>query len=154
MIDGQVGDNYPKKFCSKDLSFVFWGSQNKRLTIYLYGLFFSFFFLLSFCNKAVWVQCWSTFSALSHFNLSGPRHVSFHWVTSTCLALDMSAFTVVFFGIACARQDGSYNDNFIYWFAAEGVCLVFSISFSFSVFHGWRVFLLWIDLINMIVRLH
>lgn len=52
MIDGQVGDNYPKKFCSKDLSFVFWGSQNKRLTIHLYGLFFSFLFSVKFLQQS------------------------------------------------------------------------------------------------------
>lgn len=52
MIDGQVGDNYLKKFCSKDLSFVFWGSQNKRLTIHLYGLFFSFLFSVKFLQQS------------------------------------------------------------------------------------------------------
>ena len=53
MIDRQVGDNYPKKFCSKKTyPLFFWRGQNKRLTIHLYGLFFSILFSVKFLQQS------------------------------------------------------------------------------------------------------
>ena len=53
MIDGQVGDNYPQKFCSKKTyRLFFWRDQNKRLTIHLYGLFFSILFSVKFLQQS------------------------------------------------------------------------------------------------------
>ena len=54
MIDGQVGDNYPKKFGSKKTYPLFFGGVRTRDSQSIYmGYFSLFFFLLSFCNKAV-----------------------------------------------------------------------------------------------------
>lgn len=53
MIDGQVGDNYPQKFCGKKTyRLFFWRDQNKRLTIHLYGLFFSILFSVKFLQQS------------------------------------------------------------------------------------------------------
>lgn len=64
MIDGQVVDNYLKKFCSKKTyPLFFWRGQNKRLTIHLYGLFFSIFsvkFLQQSSMSAVLVNFFCT----------------------------------------------------------------------------------------------
>ena len=101
MIDGQVGDNYPKKFCSKKTyPLFFWRDQNKRLTIHLYGLFFSFLFSVKFLQRSSVSAVLVNFFCTESLQPVWPQ---------TC-----QLFTVVFFGIACARQDGSYNDNFIY----------------------------------------
>ena len=70
------------RFCNQ--SFLCFSSQNKKLTIYWkMQPFFTLFFPLSFCNKAVWAQDGTAFY--------GP---------STHSALHMLAFTIVFCEIA------------------------------------------------------
>ena len=84
MIDGQVGDNYPEKFCSKKTyPLFFWRGQNKRLTIHLYGLFFSILFSVKFLQQ-------SSMSAVL---------VNFFCTES----LQPESLHCGFFGIACAR---------------------------------------------------
>ena len=75
---GKWGTTTLRSSAIKKLILCFFGGIRTRDSQSIcMGYFSLFFFLLSFCNKAVWVQCWLTFSALSHFNLSGLRHVSF-----------------------------------------------------------------------------